>query len=173
MREEGRNGSLYPGSDFPGFLAKHLLWVLVLFLMTLSGLEITCDLEVRHKEEYVNINWLISNVSHRMRSDVERKWTGENQVSGKKVQAPVSERDGSWGLRSPSEVCVILSQRPEALGLCPKAWVTFGKLLSPNGYLYKQSREMFFSSNLQAVFQVTAFSSFSPEQNSSGVLDEI
>lgn len=38
-----------------------------------------------------------------------------------KVQVPVSERDGSQSLRSPSEACVNPSQRLEALGSCPKA----------------------------------------------------
>lgn len=56
----------------------------------------------------------------------------------------------------------------EGLGLHPKACVTRRELLSPNGHLYKQRRETVSSSDLFAVFQVTAFSPLSPVQKDSG-----
>lgn len=68
-----------------------------------------------------------------------------------------------------SDVCSILPQRPEALGLCPKTYITSGKLLSLNCHTYNQRKRAVSFSDLLVVPKFAILNPFSLVVKDSGI----
>jgi len=71
--------------------------------------------------------------------------------------------------RGCSDVCSVPPQRPEALGLRPKTYVTRGKLLSLNGHLYNQRKGTVSFSDLWVVPEFAILNLFSLVEKDSGI----